>query len=711
MPNLANIVFQSTSVVGNGNAELIDVAGFRAFETAFPLAVSPSVLFPYIIRHTKILEWEVGNGYINGAGELVRHQVLESSNGGSKVVFSVGIKEVINDAPAAVQEELYNIGGQLSEIETDITNLQTGLNLKAPIASPTFTGTVTLPAGQVVNGVTLSASGAADKFLNEAGVYASAGGGAPAFNTITSGTNTTAAMVIGSGSSLAASGTGTITATAMPATGLTGTLQAAQFPALTGEATTSAGSLAVTLTNSSVIGKVLTGFAAGAGTVAATDTILQAFQKIVGNIAALVTGVSSVFGRSGAVIAQSGDYTTALVTESGNLYFTDERAQDAVGSILTDSSRIDFTYNDVSNTITADIVAGSVTDTYIGAGVDAVKIANGSVTNTEFQYLDGVTSGIQAQIDAKGSGTVTAVSVSSANGFAGSSSGGATPALTITTSVTGILKGNSTAISAATAGTDYSAGTAALATGILKSTTTTGALTIAVAGDFPTLNQNTTGSAATLTTARTIGGVSFDGSANIVPQTIQVVDAAADTTTFPMLAGSATGSLQPLTDPGLSYNASTNALTASTFVGSLTGNASTATSAATLTTARTIGGVSFNGSANIVPQTIASVDDTSDTTCFVLFGNASGTVSQQPKTNTALGFNASTGALKRDVVRRIAGRLIFDGDLPSSRYCYFLDHYCRDVDGRIDRRRVHDCPRDFNNHRRPSVFKHRSGRS
>lgn len=33
--------------------------------------------------------------------------------------------------------------------------------------------------------------------------------------------------------------------------------------------------------------------------------------------------------------------------------------------------------------------------------------------------------------------------------------------------------------------------------------------------NFPTLNQNTTGSAAKLTTARTIGGVSFDGSANI----------------------------------------------------------------------------------------------------------------------------------------------------------------------------------------------------
>ena len=101
--------------------------------------------------------------------------------------------------------------------------------------------------------------------------------------------------------------------------------------------------------------------------------------------------------------------------------------------------------------------------------------------------------------NSKGSGTVTAVSVVSANGFAGSSSGGATPALTLSTSITGVLKGNGTALSAATAGTDYSAGTSALATGILKSTTTTGALSIAVAADFPTLNQNTTGTASNVT--------------------------------------------------------------------------------------------------------------------------------------------------------------------------------------------------------------------
>ena len=56
---------------------------------------------------------------------------------------------------------------------------------------------------------------------------------------------------------------------------------------------------------------------------------------------------------------------------------------------------------------------------------------------------------------AGGTGTVTAVSVATANGLAGTSSGGATPALTLSTSVTGVLKGDGTAISAATAGTDY----------------------------------------------------------------------------------------------------------------------------------------------------------------------------------------------------------------------------------------------------------------
>jgi len=70
-------------------------------------------------------------------------------------------------------------------------------------------------------------------------------------------------------------------------------------------------------------------------------------------------------------------------------------------------------------------------------------------------------------------------------------------------------------LSIATEGTDYSGGTSGLVTGILKSTTGTGALSIAVAADFPILNQNTTGSAATLTTPRNIHGGIFNGSADV----------------------------------------------------------------------------------------------------------------------------------------------------------------------------------------------------
>ena len=63
----------------------------------------------------------------------------------------------------------------------------------APLASPTFTGTVTLPAGQVVNGVTLNGAGSASLFLNQAGGYTTpsgAGGLTVASTTITSGTTT-----------------------------------------------------------------------------------------------------------------------------------------------------------------------------------------------------------------------------------------------------------------------------------------------------------------------------------------------------------------------------------------------------------------------------------------------------------------------------------------------------------------------------------------
>ncbi len=77
-----------------------------------------------------------------------------------------------------------------------------------------------------------------------------------------------------------------------------------------------------------------------------------------------------------------------------------------------------------------------------------------------------------------------------------------------------------------------------------------------------------------------------------------------DTTTavtYPLFSSSLGPSVASVnTNSGYNYNAVMNALTATTFIGALTGNSSTATA---LQTARTIGGVSFNGTANIIPQT------------------------------------------------------------------------------------------------------------
>jgi len=51
------------------------------------------------------------------------------------------------------------------------------------------------------------------------------------------------------------------------------------------------------------------------------------------NLTGIPTLTNTVFGRSGTVTAQAGDYSTAQVTESGNLYFTNARAQSAMAGL------------------------------------------------------------------------------------------------------------------------------------------------------------------------------------------------------------------------------------------------------------------------------------------------------------------------------------------------------------------------------------------
>jgi hypothetical protein len=73
-------------------------------------------------------------------------------------------------------------------------------------------------------------------------------------------------------------------------------------------------------------------------------------------------------------------YVDAAVIGAGS--YTNEQAQDAVGGILTDSSSIDFTYDDAGNSITAAVILEWLQDTV------AAMLTGGSHTNLTATYQD-----------------------------------------------------------------------------------------------------------------------------------------------------------------------------------------------------------------------------------------------------------------------------------------------------------------------------------
>jgi hypothetical protein len=220
------------------------------------------------------------------------------------------------------------------------------------------------------------------------------------------------------------------------------------------------------------------------------------------------------------------------------------------------------------------------------------------------------------------------------------------------------------------------------------------------------IEGNITGNAATATTlqtARTINGTSFNGSADVtVPvNTTQKSDSVAYQ--IPFVTSVTAGNQSLFTDSAanITYNPSTNTLTTTTFAGALTGNATTATtlqtarniggvsfdgsadinlpgvntggnqnttgSAATLTTARTINGTSFNGSANVtVPvNTTQKSDSVAYQIPFVtsvtagnqdLFTDSAANITYNPSTNT-LATTTFSGSLTGNVTGNLNGNL------------------------------------------------------
>ena len=212
---------------------------------------------------------------------------------------------------------------------------------------------------------------------------------------------------------------------------------------LTGDVT-SVGN-ATTLTNAAVITKVLTGYTAGAATVAATDNILEAIQKVDGNDALKAPLASPTFSGTPSLPTGTTGITQTALTSNTTLATT-AYADAAAGAAVTGKQ----------NTLTnSSGLAGALNDE-TGTGL-AVFATNPILTTPNL----GTPS--------------TLVGTNITGTAAGLTAGKVTTNANLTGDVTSV--GNSTTVGKIN-GTSLSS----LSTGILKNTTSTGVPSIAVAG-------------------------------------------------------------------------------------------------------------------------------------------------------------------------------------------------------------------------------------
>ena len=183
-----------------------------------------------------------------------------------------------------------------------------------------------------------------------------------------------------------------------------------------------------------------------------------------GNLMKVYTGSSwvnagsSVNGTSQRVVytATASQTTFAVIYDVGyvDVYLNGVKQQDGVDFTATNGTSVVFAVGLTLSDIVDIVAYGSF------SLANVLPLTGGTMTGA-ITFAGGQTF--------PGTGTVTSASVVSANGFAGTvATATTTPAITVSTSITGVLKGNGTAISAAVAGTDYviPAGTVATATNL-----------------------------------------------------------------------------------------------------------------------------------------------------------------------------------------------------------------------------------------------------